>query len=261
MASAFMGIFSILSAICFIYYIIIVVYAGFGSSFAGFWLLAGAGFGLLSVLFYFDRKIHIISKIPKPVIISVCGIIGAGVILFVFLFGCVVRGMVSKPENKADYIIVLGAQIRGDRITKSLRKRLDAAIEYYNTDNTATIIVSGGQGEGENTSEAFAMKKYLMEHEIPEDSIIMEDKSSTTNENLKFSYKIICDAGDEDANILICSNNFHIFRAVRLAKHIGIKNVEGLAAQSDNKLIVNYMVRDSFAIFKEFLLGNISVTD
>ena len=88
----------------------------------------------------------------------------------------------------------------------------------------------------------------------------MEDKSTTTNENLKYSYRIIKDRGD-DAKVLICSNNFHIFRAVKLAKHIGMKNVEGLAADSDNILLVSYMVRDSFAIFKEFLLGNISISD
>ena len=254
-------IFGILSALCFAYYISIVVYAGIGSSFVSFWLLAGLGFALLAFIVFINKRLHIFSKIPKPLIIAVCGVMAAGIILFVFLFGCVISGMVSKPENKADYIVVLGAQIRGERITKSLRKRLDAAIEYYNENESVTIIVSGGKGEGEDITEALAMKRYLEEEGIPKNSIIMEDKSTTTNENLKFSYELICDRGDKNANVLICSNNFHIFRAVKLAKHIGIENVEGLAAGSDNKLILSYMVRDSLAIFKEFLLGNISICD
>lgn len=254
-------LFAGFAAFCLIYYFLIVIYAGFGSTFVNFWLLAALGFAAIAVLFFLDKKMHIFEKIPKPILVSVCSIITAGVMLFLFLLGCVISGMVSKPENKADYVIVLGAQIRGEHITKSLKKRLDATIEYYKENQDIMIIVSGGQGEGEEISEAFAMKGYLEENDIPSDIIIMEDKSTTTNENLRYSYEIICERGDEDANILICSNNFHIFRAVKLANHIGIEYVEGLAAESDNKLLLSYMVRDSLAIFKEFLLGNISITD
>ncbi len=254
-------IFGILSAVCIIYYGVIVIYSGFGASFAGFWLLTALGFGAFSGVFYLNKKIQLLAKIPKPLLGAVFTIIAVGIILFLILLGCVVSGMVSKPEKKADYVIVLGAQIRGERITKSLKKRLDAAYEYYADNKDIIIIVSGGQGDGEATSEAFAMKSYLEEKGIPSDIIIMEDKSTSTDENLKFSYDIIRNRGDDDANILICSNNFHIFRAVRLARHIGMKNAEGLAADSDNILLVSYMVRDSLAVFKEFLLGNISIWD
>lgn len=253
--------FGVLSAVCLVYYAVIVIYAGFGASFVNFWLLAALGFGAACGVFYLNRKIQLLAKIPKPLLGMVCTVIAAGIILFLALLGCVVSGMVSKPEKKADYVIVLGAQIKGERITKSLKNRLEKAYEYYTDNKDIIIIVSGGQGEGENTSEAFAMKKYLEEKGVPSESIILEDRSTTTNENLKYSYEIIKDRGDDNANVLICSNNFHIFRAVRLAKHIGIKNVEGLAADSDNILLVSYMVRDSIAVFKEVLLGNIGIFD
>lgn len=254
-------LFGVLSAICFLYYGVIIIYAGFGASFVHFWLAAGLGFAAAAFIFYFNKKLQLFSKIPRPVFISVCTVIGAGVILFLILLGCVVSGMVSKPEKKADYVIVLGAQIKGERITKSLKNRLEAAYEYYEDNKDITIIVSGGQGKGEDTSEAFAMKKYLEEKGVPSDTIIMEDKSTTTNENLKYSYNIICDRDDGAAGILICSNDFHIFRAVKLAKHLGMKNAEGLAADSDEILLVSYMVRDSFALLKEFLIGNIGLSD
>lgn len=253
--------FGVLSAVCLVYYTVIVIYAGFGASFVNFWLLAALGFGAASGVFYLNKKIQLLAKIPKPLLGTVFAVIVAGIILFLILLGCVVSGMVSKPEKKADYVIVLGAQIRGERITKSLKKRLDEAYEYYMDNRDIVIIVSGGQGDGEDTSEAFAMKRYLEEKGVPSDIIIMEDRSTTTNENLTYSYEIIKCRGDDDANILICSNNFHIFRAVRLAEHIGMKNVEGLAADSDNILLASYMVRDSLAIFKEFLLGNIGISD
>lgn len=253
--------FGVLSAVCLVYYTVIVIYAGFGASFVNFWLLAALGFGAASGVFYLNKKIQLLAKIPKPLLGTVFAVIVVGIILFLILLGCVVSGMVSKPEKKADYVIVLGAQIRGERITKSLKKRLDEAYEYYMDNRDIVIIVSGGQGDGEDTSEAFAMKRYLEEKGVPSDIIIMEDRSTTTNENLTYSYEIIKGRGDDDANILICSNNFHIFRAVRLAEHIGMKNVEGLPADSDNILLASYMVRDSLAIFKEFLLGNIGISD
>lgn len=254
-------LFGVLSAICFLYYVFIVSYAGFGSSFVHFWLIAALGMAAVSMLFYLNRRMALFSKIPKPLFITICMLFAAGVLLFTVLFGCVVSGMVSKPENKADYIIVLGAQIRGEHITKSLRKRLEAAQEYYEDNQDVMIIVSGGQGEGENITEAAAMKRYLEENGVLPDDIIMEDRSTTTNENLRYSYDIIRGRGDEHADILICSNNFHIFRAVKLAKRIGMENVEGLAAESDNILLANYMVRDSIAVFKELLSGNIRLID
>lgn len=252
-------LFWVLAILCFSYYAILVSYAGIWSAFIGFWLAAGIGFSTISIALRVDNKIHFLCKIPKFIMYPMSAAIIAGCILVTFLFGCVVSKMCSVPKKHADYIIVLGAQIRGEYITKPLRFRLEAAMEYYNAikDDTTKIIVSGGQGTGEACSESVAMKKYLIEHGIADDCIILEDQSTTTKENLEFSYRLICEEGKENANVVICSNNFHIFRAVQLAKHLGIVNVEGLAAKCDPLFLPNYMVRDSLAIFKEFLLGNL----
>lgn len=249
----------ILAVACLSYYILVASYAGAGSAFIGFWLAAAASFGGLAILFWLNTRLHFIQKIPRPIIISVVAVAMAGVLLFVFLFGCVVSGMSARPQKEADYVIVLGAQIRGTWITKPLRLRLDKALEYYmeHEGSGMRIIVSGGQGMGEDCSESYAMKQYLVDKGVPEDRIIMEDKSTSTKENLEFSYEIICREGNPDCNVVICSNNFHIFRARELARHIGMKNAEGLAAGCDIRLLPNYMVRDSLAIFKEFLLGNL----
>lgn len=252
-------LFGILAFLCVGYYIILASYAGVFSAFIGFWLAAGTGFFVLSAGFWMDHKIHFLCRIPKFVTYPMSVIIIAGCILVTFLFGCVVSKMCSVPKKNADYIIVLGAQIRGEYITKPLRFRLEAAMEYYGTikDSDVKIIVSGGQGSGESCPESVAMKKYLVEHGIEKERIIVEDQSTTTKENLEFSYQMICEEGKENPNVVICSNNFHIFRAVQLAKHLGIANAEGLAAKCDPLFLPNYMVRDSLAIFKEFLLGNV----
>ncbi len=250
-------LFGVLSALCFIYYLIIVTYAGLGAAFSWFWLMAGVGFAGLGILFFIDRRIHFIEKVNKVVLGSILGVIAIGIIIFSILLGCVISGMTSKPSADADYIIVLGAQIKGERITKPLAKRLEAAYDYAMENEKVMIIVSGGKGDGEDISEAEAMKKYLIEKGISNDRILMEDESRNTYQNIKYSYEIICERNDEKANVLICSNNFHIFRAVKLGQSAGIENVEGLAAESDNRLLLSYMVRECVGLLKELATGNI----
>lgn len=189
--------------------------------------------------------------IPKWLRIAICIIVIVGIAIFTTMECMIISKMNSKAADDADYIVVLGAQVRGERITKSLAKRLDAAYDYLIENEDTKVICTGGQGAGEDISEAFAEKRYLMEKGIAEDRIIMEDKSTSTYENLKFTLEII---GDKDAKIAIVTNNFHVYRAVLLGKYVGFKNVDGIAGDSDNRLLLNYMVREGLALFKEFIV-------
>ena len=255
-----MTIFGVICALlCIIYYLILVIYSGPGTTFVGYWLFFALCFGLLALFFFLDKRYGLIIKIPKPIIISVCVVIFLGITLFTVLFGTVISGMKKKPDGKVDYCIVLGASIKGEKITKSLKMRLEKAYEYYEENNDVMIIVTGGKGEGENVTEASAMAKDLIEKGLPESHIILEEKATNTKENLEYSYEIIKDRGDEEAAIAICSSSFHIARALKLAEHQGINQAQGLAAPCDKIVLFNYMIRDSLAIFKEFLLGNIGI--
>lgn len=247
-------VFTVLAVLCLGYYIFAASYAGANSAFLWFWLAAGLGSSVVAVCAKLFDKYHITQMIPKWIKISVVVFVTCGVLLFVFLEGCVISGMFSEPVKDADYVIVLGAQIKGTRVTKSLAKRLDRAYEYALENEKCIIVVSGGQGVGEDTTEAEAMKKYLIDKGLDADRIIEEGKSTTTKENLLFSMEII---DNPDAKVVIATNNFHVFRAKKLAGKMGYKDVSGAPAPSDNRLILNYMVREGLAIFKEKLMGNI----
>lgn len=241
----------ILAAVCLAYYIRCAAYAGMGSSFIWIWL---AGTAFFMVLYTFGlleaKQIYILPKAVK----YVAGIIiSAGVLLFITLEGCIIFSMKQKPRDNCDYIIVLGCQIRGERITKSLKKRLDAAYDYAINNPDTKIIVSGGQGKGESKTEALAMYEYLCDKNIAAKRIIMEDKSTDTNENMKYSIQYI---DNHNASIGIVTNNFHIFRAKLLARGKGLTNVCGIASPSDEVLFVNYMVREAVGIVKDFVYGN-----
>ena len=100
-------------------------------------------------------------------------------------------GFTDTVTYKEDAVIVLGAGLRGENLSLILRNRLDAAVEYYNENPEAVIVVSGGQGPDEDIPEAEAMERYLYEQGVPLNKIIKEDKSTSTEENFKFSKELL----------------------------------------------------------------------
>lgn len=244
-------IFGVLAAFCMGYYVFAASYAGFGSAFLFFWLLAAIGFAGIMLIAILHKKKHILDIIPKAVKIIVVTLFFAGVLFFAVMEGMIISGMRSTADDNAEYLVILGAKVRGTTVTKSLAKRLDAAYDYLIEHPDALVVCTGGQGPGEDITEALAMKQYLVQAGIEEDRILMEDKSTTTYENLKFALDII---GNKEAKIAVVTNNFHVYRAIYLAEHVGFKNVQGIAGKSDNRLLLNYMVREGLALAKELVI-------
>ena len=244
-------ILGILTILSLGYYVFAATYAGVGSTFLWFWLVLAVCLVLAIALIIFNKKYNWISHIPRVLKIACIVIFMMCVVIFITIEGLIISKMDSKGKDNLSYVIVLGAQVRGERVTKSLAKRLDASYDYLIENPDTLVICSGGQGTGEDISEALAMKRYLIAKGISEDRIIMEDKSTNTYENLKFSLEII---GDKEASIAVVTNNFHVYRAMHLAGYVGFENVSGIAGGSDNRLLPNYMIREALALFKDLLL-------
>lgn len=146
-----------------------------------------------------------------------------------------------KSIENVNTMIILGAKVNEDGISKTLKRRLDKAIEYYNTNkNINNIIVSGGQGSDEVVTEALAMKNYLVKNGVSKDKIIMEDKATTTLENIIFSKKIITDKNLK-GKVLIVTSDYHLFRGQIIASILGIDN-EGLCSISPLSSRIYYMI-------------------
>ncbi len=250
--SSFMyTIWLVLALICMGYYIVCATYAGVGSSFIFIWLMGAVFFGLVFAV----RVLEIKGIIHVAKVFRICFIVimAAGASLFIFTEALIIKGMMAKPKDNCDYIIVLGCQIRGDHITRSLKNRLDVAVSYAIDNPDTTIIVSGGRGKGENTTEAFAMYNYMVSKGIDGSRIIQEDKSTDTSENMKYSVQYI---ENTDSLVGIVTNNFHIERSRLLARHAGLNNTCVMPAESDHLLFINYMVREAIGIVKDFVFGN-----
>ena len=104
---------------------------------------------------------------------------------FLVVFPLMLRGALDPPAPGADAVVVLGAGVRGDRVSQTLAYRLDAALSYAQDNPDALVIVSGGQGPGENLPEAEAMANYLMAAGLPPDRLVLEDGSTSTEENFR----------------------------------------------------------------------------
>lgn len=127
--------------------------------------------------------------------------------------------------HRANTILVLGAGLRhGNQIGRVLASRLDTALALARRQKgPVTIVVSGGQGPDETTTEAAAMTAYLVDHEWPSEHILQETKATSTFTNLLNSQRLWAKLPQQGGRVVIVTNNYHLFRAEHLASQLGIR--------------------------------------
>lgn len=183
-----------------------------------------------------------INKIRNFILIA--AILGA--IYLAFLHINIHQAIQKEVPNHADYLIVLGAQVRGTVPSLALQYRINTAAEYLTRNKSTVAIVSGGQGSGEEISEAEAMKRGLLKKGIEESRVIMEDRSTSTYENIKYSNQLI--PGGAKRGFLV-TNDFHVYRAEKIAASQGL-NLQGISAKTPRVALIKSYVREYLAITK-----------
>ena len=183
--------------------------------------------------------------------------VSIGLIIFLALEGLIIYTGTIEDDSVTDYVLVLGAGINKEKISKSLGFRLDKAIEFNKIHSDIPIIVSGGMGKGEDITEALAMKKYLVSNGVRESNIIMEDKSTNTYENFKFSKEIMenkkkNNKSEEIIRVTLITNRFHMFRAKYIGSNAGL-NIHCYSASNEMITALNFYVRESFAYIKDVI--------
>lgn len=241
----------LVSVFALVYYVLIVSILGFRKDFSLFWPIGSLVCGAVYMMLVYMQKSEFggIVKFADFLlaVLAVC------LVLFCLIEGIIIRTGFQKPDAGADYLVVLGAQVNGTKVSKALRYRLDAAYKYAMENESAKVIVSGGQGTGEDISEAQAMQDYLIQKGLDAERIVLEDKSTNTNENIMFSKPYLKEAD----SVIIVTNRFHLYRGVQIARKQLDMKVEGLGADTGTVLFINYYVREAFAIIKDKLVHNI----
>ncbi|MEK5233698.1 YdcF family protein [Lysinibacillus sp. FSL K6-0232] len=177
---------------------------------------------------------------------------GAGTILYIWLGEEIERNAESNADGSADYMIILGAKVKpGGVPSLSLKSRLEAAVPYLTSYPHVKVVVSGGQGPDEDRTEASIMQEYLERNGIDAARIIVEDKSTSTYENLKFSKELL---PKDTKKITIVSNDFHLKRAKYLAESLGFEG-DVLAAKTPKSVEAKLRIRERAALLKTYIVG------
>ena len=164
-------------------------------------------------------------------------------LLFLMAMYCIsaILNLIHIGRNKKlDYIIVLGAGIKGKKVTPLLAGRIDKGIELLKYNPNAKLILSGGMGPGEDIPEGVAMAAYAKDKGVSDERIIVEDKSKNTYENLLFSSKLI---DKENPKLALVTTSYHVFRALVFAKKLQIPCI-GYGSKTKWYFTLNALIRE-----------------
>lgn len=163
---------------------------------------------------------------------------------------CIVAAIIKKASPPCT-LIVLGCKVYGTKASLMLEERLQAALRFMKKHPEVPCVVSGGKGDDEDISEAECMYQYLVDAGIPDERIYLEGKSKNTGENITFSMELIRREG-LCPQLALVSNEFHIYRATKIARHLGF-SARGVPARTAWWLFPTYFVRELLCIANEWL--------
>lgn len=188
-------------------------------------------------------------KTAKRIKIVLSTLLCVGLAYFIAVEIPIISSARTDKNPEAPYLIVLGAGVDGTVPSVSLSNRLSAALDYLETYPETIVVVSGGQGVGEEISEAECMRTWLIKNGISAQRILKEDKSSSTEENIANSLEIISEnGGDITGKIAIVSSEYHLYRAKYMAREQKAVPVGVAAHTSYPALMINYFIREAFAV-------------
>lgn len=286
-------VFTAAAVLCLVYYGVIVLYAGFGTSFAVLWLLIGGFFGATAAGIHFYQKYP--ERVPLWLPVSFVTLCASGLMIVLVTQILIFGRIPAAAEPSLDYVIVLGAKVKPDgSLSKTLKLRLDKALEYMKENPETMLVLSGAKGDAEPCSEADAMKNYLLGQGADPDHLLKEEQSFSTVENLAYSRVMIekrenlleqerkaeadrllrapgeiegvpeTGASANNTPVLarqprvgIITSNFHLCRAAMIAKKQDYGTVYGIASETDKVLLVHFSLRDGIALLKDRLMGNL----
>ncbi|MDO4836333.1 MAG: ElyC/SanA/YdcF family protein [Clostridia bacterium] len=235
-----------------------------------FWIIIAAELGFVVFLWTFPQAGYKIASIAPLALIAMLLVFRFGnkplKIVAAILMGTALCGLLiveipiikaasEQPGPDADYIVVLGAAVYGETPSITLEHRLEGALRYLEANPRTKAVVSGGQGAGEDISEAECMRRYLTEHGIAEERILSEDMSTSTRENLTFSEAVIKTDGGRTDRVVLVSSAYHLYRARRMAAAMGMQ--AGGFAGSDGYPIYMFgmYLREAAAVLKLWIFG------
>lgn len=165
-------------------------------------------------------------------------------------------------QGGEEVIVVLGCGLVDGEVSPLLAARVDSAVAEYRArvgaGDSPLMVMSGGQGPDEDRSEAAAMADYARRRGVPADRILVEDRSTNTEENLRFTGELLEDAGYSDPSLLVVTNNFHVLRSVALSRRLRSR-VSALGAPTPWYYLPSAFLREFAALVVHYRWANVVV--
>lgn len=206
---------------------------------------------LLTTRFWIPRIKRFWKKTGGKWVISLCGgIVAAGTLYMLVATGVMIGAAMVTPNENAT-VVVLGCKVNGEQPSLMLSRRLEAAYDYLTAHPSAKCVLSGGQGYNEGISEAECMYRWLVERGIDSERLYKEDRSTTTEENIRYLGEMIAENG-LSKELALVTDGFHEFRASVIAQKQGY-TCGSVPANTPFYLLPTYVLREMFGIAKECL--------
>ena len=268
---------------------VFVIFVEYGlTSFMWFWpLFALLNFIMFIMVNYVRRKYKEKKKIILRPFIFFFTTYGLSVATLLIMLTVIFSNAHTRIQGNLDYVIVVGTNLVDNKISKSLKRRLDCAIEYARGNPNTVFVLSGGRSEYGRNTEATVMYHYMINAGIPDKNLLLEFYSDSTQEKVGFSLRTIYQdheqkllaekvrhhnepflrqnqqrndiivGVDRPLAIGIITSDFNLFRAKEIAKKFGVMDACPMAAKTDELMLVHLAVREAVALFKDRLIGNI----
>jgi len=207
-----------------------------------------------------------ISVFPIPVQILIISAYGIVFYYFFHITQYMIATLLcnlSRPRKNQDYIIVHGCGLIDGNVSRLLAGRVDRAIKFYDEqkkiNDPPKLIFSGGQGKDEPRSEAEAMMEYAISKGVPESDILLEDKSTTTMQNMLFSKQIMDkDSKGKPYRCIYITSDYHLLRTGIYARKAKLK-ISGVGSKTAVYYLPNALLREYIAYIVMYWKRNIAL--
>ena len=243
--------------VCILFYLMCGIMVRFGQSLLFLWPLLGLACIARWWLWrraWRDGRPH---PFPGWLLAVIRCVVALCLCFFCFVEYFVFSAAFSVPKDGLDAIVVLGARVDEDGSPSgSLNERIEAAAEYLLRNPDTLVVASGGQGADEPMSEAECIRLHLAAKGVAPDRILVEDRSTSTAENLTNSFALL---EGRAGSVGIVTNDFHIFRALCTGRALGSFELSPLPARSSVSGFIHYSMREFFALVVSWIRGDLAL--
>ena len=249
--------FFVFGVLCILFYLMCGILVRFGQSLLFLWPLLG---GVCIARWWLWRRAWRQGKshpFPGWLLTVVRCVVAVCLAFFCFVEYYVCSAAFTAPKDGLDAIVVLGARVNEDSTPSgSLNERIEAAAAYLLRNPGTIAVASGGQGDDEPMSEAECIRSHLIARGVAPERILLEDRSTSTKENLYNSFVLLEGRAD---NVGVVTNDFHIFRALCTGRALGGYLLSPVPARSSASGFVHYAMREFFALCVSWLRGDLAL--